>query len=155
MGSFEVIIFEEVCRENSVLYLVPDSLRVQNYCLFSSDHQITFPQIDDIVQKLINNEIELDKTSAEKLFDELLNELKDSDYFAGHSLGENTALVCAGSLTLEKAAYLLHERGKSMQKAVPTGEGAMTAIIGMSIDEVEKEISSLFNRQIYTLGHIH
>ena len=81
MGNFEVIIFEEVCRENSVLYLVPDSLRVKNYCLFSSDHQLTFPQIDDLVQKLINNELEIDKTSAEKLFDELLNELKDSDYF--------------------------------------------------------------------------
>ena len=43
----------------------------------------------------------------------------NSKFFAGHSLGEYTALVCAGSLTLEKAAYLLYERGKSMQEAVP------------------------------------
>jgi len=70
-------------------------------------------------------------------------ELKDSKFFAGHSLGEYTALVCAGSLTIEKAAYLLNERGKSMQDAVPPGEGAMMAILGMTIDEVEKEIKVL------------
>ena len=81
MGGFEVIIYEEVCRENNVLYLVPDSLRVKNYCLFSSDHQITFPQIDDLAKKLINDEIELDKTYSEKLFDEVINDLKDPDYF--------------------------------------------------------------------------
>ena len=69
-----------------------------------------------------------------------INEVK---FFAGHSLGEYTALVCAGSLTLQKAAYLLHERGKAMQEAVPPGQGAMTAILGMSINEIEKEISIL------------
>ena len=69
--------------------------------------------------------------------------LKESKFFAGHSLGEYTALVCAGSLTLEKAAYLLHERGKAMQDAVPQGEGAMTAVLGMTIDEVQKEIDLL------------
>ena len=69
--------------------------------------------------------------------------LKDIKFFAGHSLGEYTALVCAGSLTLERAAYLLHERGKAMQEAVPEGLGAMTAVLGMTIKEVEKEINLL------------
>ena len=69
--------------------------------------------------------------------------LNNSKFFAGHSLGEYTALVCSGSLTLERAAYLLHERGKSMQEAVPPGLGAMMAILGMTIDEVEKEINLL------------
>ena len=69
--------------------------------------------------------------------------LKNAKFFAGHSLGEYTALVCAGSLSIEKAAYLLHERGKAMQEAVPPGQGAMTAILGMTINEVEKEISLL------------
>ena len=69
--------------------------------------------------------------------------LKDVKFFAGHSLGEYTALVCAGSLTLERAAYLLHERGKAMQEAVPEGLGAMTAVLGMTIEEVEKEINLL------------
>jgi len=79
--------------------------------------------------------------------------LQDSLYFAGHSLGEYTALVCSGSLTLEKAAYLLHERGKSMQESVPAGEGAMTAIIGMSISEVEKEINSLDKEEICEIAN--
>jgi len=67
--------------------------------------------------------------------------LTSSKYFAGHSLGEYTALVCSGSLSIERASYLLHERGKSMQMAVPSGEGLMLAILGMKIEEVEKEIS--------------
>tara|TARA_B100001123_G_scaffold250562_1_gene279652 strand:- start:328 stop:1245 length:918 start_codon:yes stop_codon:yes gene_type:complete len=69
--------------------------------------------------------------------------LSNSKFFAGHSLGEYTALVCSGSLTIEKAAYLLHERGKSMQDSVPAGEGAMMAILGMTMNEVEKEINFL------------
>ena len=69
--------------------------------------------------------------------------LNNSIFFAGHSLGEYTALVCAGSLTLEKAAYLLNERGKSMQESVSSKQGAMLAILGMTTDEVEAEINLL------------
>ena len=68
--------------------------------------------------------------------------LNNSSFFAGHSLGEYTALVCGGSLSLEKAAYLLNERGKSMQDSVSEKEGAMLAILGMKIDEVENLIGS-------------
>ena len=59
--------------------------------------------------------------------------LNNSSFFAGHSLGEYTALVCGGSLSLEKAAYLLKERGKFMQDSVSEKEGAMLAILGMKI----------------------
>jgi len=69
--------------------------------------------------------------------------LNNSRFFAGHSLGEYTALVCGGSLTIEKAAYLLHERGKSMQDAIHPNQGSMIAILGMGVDEVEKEINLL------------
>ena len=69
--------------------------------------------------------------------------LNNAKFFAGHSLGEYTALVCGGSLTLERAVFLLHERGKSMQNAVPFGEGAMIAILGMTIKEVQEEINLL------------
>ena len=79
--------------------------------------------------------------------------LNNSRFFAGHSLGEYTALVCAGSLTLEKAAYLLHERGKAMQEAVPANQGAMTAIIGMTIDEVKKEINLLPKEEICEIAN--
>ena len=68
--------------------------------------------------------------------------LSKSKFFAGHSLGEYTALVCAGSLSIENAAYLLNERGKSMQQSVSGKAGAMLAVLGMKIDEVENEISS-------------
>ena len=43
--------------------------------------------------------------------------------FAGHSLGEYTALVCSEALNFEDALFLLHERGKAMQEAVPVGMG--------------------------------
>ncbi len=57
-------------------------------------------------------------------------------YFAGHSLGEYSALVCAESLTFLDALYLLHERGKSMQEAVPIGQGRMIAVMGTKINEL-------------------
>ena len=57
-------------------------------------------------------------------------------YVAGHSLGEYTALVCANAMTLEDAARLVQRRGRLMQEAVPLGEGAMAAIIGLSDEDV-------------------
>lgn len=55
---------------------------------------------------------------------------------AGHSLGEYSALVIAGALDFEAAVRLVHERGKAMQAAVPPGEGAMAAILGLDDDAV-------------------
>ena len=79
--------------------------------------------------------------------------LNESRFFAGHSLGEYTALVCAGSLTIERAAYLLHERGKAMQESAPPDQGAMTAVLGMTIAEVEKEISLLPKKEICEIAN--
>ncbi|NDG20575.1 MAG: ACP S-malonyltransferase, partial [Proteobacteria bacterium] len=53
-----------------------------------------------------------------------INELKDYSFFAGHSLGEYTSLICSNSLTLGDGAKILKERGKSMQEAVPVNVGA-------------------------------
>lgn len=55
---------------------------------------------------------------------------------AGHSLGEYTALVCADAMSFECAVELVAERGRYMQEAVPAGQGAMAAILGLEDDQV-------------------
>ena len=69
--------------------------------------------------------------------------IKNIKYFAGHSLGEYSALVSSGSLDFGDALYLLHERGKSMQEAVPEGKGSMLAVMGLKLKEVEKYINEI------------
>ncbi len=61
---------------------------------------------------------------------------------SGHSLGEFTALVCADSLDFETAVDLVRYRGEIMQEAVPMGEGAMAAILGLGDDEVTEACKS-------------
>lgn len=62
----------------------------------------------------------------------------DVAYLAGHSLGEYSALVCAGVISLSDAVKLVEARGKFMQQAVPADEGAMYAIIGLADDAIVK-----------------
>ena len=64
--------------------------------------------------------------------------LNEAKYFAGHSLGEYSALSCAGYLNFSDTIKLLRIRGDAMQNSVPNGEGGMLAILGSKIDTVEK-----------------
>ncbi|UYO36904.1 ACP S-malonyltransferase [Bacillus zhangzhouensis] len=67
-----------------------------------------------------------------------------TDYAAGHSLGEYTALVAAGALSFKDAVYAVRKRGELMNEAVPAGEGAMAAILGLDQEallEVTKEVT--------------
>ena len=77
------------------------------------------------------------------IIEEFNIELKNIKYFAGHSLGEYSALVSSGSLDFLDAVYLLNERGKAMQEAVPEGAGSMLAVMGLNLNELEKLIKQL------------
>ena len=74
-------------------------------------------------------------------------------YFAGHSLGEYTALLCANSLKFKDALNLLFERGKSMQNAVPVGKGGMLAVLGSNFNDVNNCISQLKNKGICEIAN--
>ena len=62
--------------------------------------------------------------------------LKEAKYFAGHSLGEYSALCCAEALSFDQTINLLKRRGAAMQNAIPNGEGGMLAILGQTIENI-------------------
>ncbi len=70
-------------------------------------------------------------------------DFKSTKFFAGHSLGEYSALVCSESLKFTDALFLLFERGKAMQEAVPVGKGRMIAVLGSKVEELNNLIDSL------------
>jgi [acyl-carrier-protein] S-malonyltransferase len=74
-------------------------------------------------------------------------------FVAGHSLGEYTALAAAGSFTVGEAARLLRVRGDAMQAAVPVGEGAMAAIIGLELDAVRAVAASAAEGQVCAVAN--
>ena len=64
--------------------------------------------------------------------------LNNAKYFAGHSLGEYSALSCAGYLDFSETIKILRVRGDAMQNSVPKGEGGMLAVLGLKIEDLEK-----------------
>ncbi len=115
-----------------------------------ADEKLKYP-ISKIILEGPESELKLTKNtqpailtishSIFRLITEEFNiEMNDIKYFAGHSLGEYSALVSAKSLSFTDAIFLLHERGKSMQEAVPEGKGSMLAVMGLKIEDIEKYI---------------
>ncbi len=74
---------------------------------------------------------------------------------AGHSLGEYTALVCAGVLEFEHAVALVAERGKCMQQAVPAGTGAMAALLGLEDAQVEEVCRDAAGEQVVSAANFN
>jgi len=65
-------------------------------------------------------------------------DLSKAKYFAGHSLGEYSALSCAGYLNFSETIKILRIRGDAMQNSVPKGQGGMVAVLGSTVDVIEK-----------------
>jgi len=65
-------------------------------------------------------------------------DLNKAKYFAGHSLGEYSALSCAGYLNFAETLKILRIRGDAMQNSVPKGEGGMVAVLGSTVEAIEK-----------------
>jgi [acyl-carrier-protein] S-malonyltransferase len=74
-------------------------------------------------------------------------------YFAGHSLGEYSALLCANSLNFKDSLHLLFERGKSMQEAVPVGKGSMLAVLATSINEIDNYILEIKSKGVCEIAN--
>ncbi len=84
----------------------------------------------------------------EVLTKELNINLNKAKYFAGHSLGEYSALSSAGYLSFSNTIKLLRTRGDAMQNAVPKGEGGMLAVLGSSVEVIEKILKENQNKFI-------
>ena len=111
-----------------------------------ADEKLNFP-ISKVILEGPEDQLQLTQntqpailTVSYSIFKVLKNEFnfdfKKFKYFAGHSLGEYSALVCSDALNFDDALYLLNERGKAMQEAVPVGQGSMVAVLGAKINEV-------------------
>ena len=122
-----------------------------------ADQKLNFP-ISKIILEGPSNELQLTKntqpailTVSYSIFKVLKTEfnfdLNFIKYFAGHSLGEYSALVCSDALKFEDALYLLHERGKAMQEAVPIGKGSMLAVLGLNVNEIKDLLKNLNNKK--------
>ena len=72
-------------------------------------------------------------------------ELDKAKYFAGHSLGEYSALSCAGYLDFKETIKILRARGDAMQNSVPKGQGGMLAVLGIKIENLEKILKENIN----------
>ena len=79
--------------------------------------------------------------------------LDNIKYFAGHSLGEYSSLLCANALSFQDSLHLLYERGKSMQDAVPVGKGGMLAILGASSVDIYNYILQLKSKGVCEIAN--
>ena len=122
-----------------------------------ADSKLNFP-ISKMILEGPADQLQLTKntqpailTVSYSIFKVLKNEFgfdfKSFKFFAGHSLGEYSALVCSDALNFNDALYLLHERGKAMQDAVPLGMGSMIAVLGIDIDKVNNLIQKRKNKE--------
>ncbi|NMH71219.1 ACP S-malonyltransferase [Bacillus sp. RO3] len=90
-------------------------------------------------------------TTSMAILNRLTAEGITADFTAGHSLGEYSALVAAGAMGFEDAVYAVRKRGEFMEEAVPSGEGTMAAVLGISREPL-KEVTDLVTEEGHTVG---
>lgn len=96
------------------------------------------PESDLVLTKYTQPAIVATSVAALEALREAMPDLAPPAFVAGHSLGEYSALVAAGSLSIEDAVRIVHLRGSAMQDAVPAGHGGMAAIMGGDAAAVEE-----------------
>jgi [acyl-carrier-protein] S-malonyltransferase len=77
------------------------------------------------------------------------------DYVAGHSLGEYSALVAAGSLSFTDALRLVRKRGRYMQEAVPVGAGAMAALLKLPVEKLDQILAEASQGEVVTAANLN
>tara|TARA_B100000886_G_scaffold260544_1_gene185412 strand:+ start:3764 stop:4693 length:930 start_codon:yes stop_codon:yes gene_type:complete len=129
--------------------------------LFSYANEILNKDLSNIILNGPKEELELTENTQPAIFlvsysifkiieMESKFKIKDAKYFAGHSLGEYSALCCSKVINFEQTLRLLKARGKAMQDAVPNREGGMLAILGVDIEIVKNLINlNIENYQCY------
>lgn len=89
------------------------------------------------------------------LADILREEGIEPQFVAGHSLGEYSALVAAGSLSFEEALVLVRRRGMLMEEAVPAGQGTMAAVLGVELAEAEEICAKVSKEEVVDVANIN
>jgi [acyl-carrier-protein] S-malonyltransferase len=116
--------------------LAEDYLDKANQILGFDLKRICFEGPEDELKKTATQQPAI-LTVSIAMLNHLSSVISSPSSLAGHSLGEYSALVAAGSISFEDAVKMVHLRGKFMQEAVPPGEGAMSAVIGADNKVVE------------------
>ena len=126
-----------------------------NEALSFSVSQLCFEGSPEDLQLTENTQPAIFSVSAAALRAMEAEEFPRPDFVAGHSLGEYSALFAARSLTAWNAARTVRSRGRYMQEAVPVGTGAMAAVIGAGLKEIEKACAEAEQGQICAPANIN
>ncbi|MGG4102912.1 ACP S-malonyltransferase [Paenibacillus lautus] len=132
-----------------------DAVPAARDLFLAADDQLGFPLSsiifngpDEDLKQTVNTQPALLATSMAYL-EAIRGKGIEPDYVAGHSLGEYSALVCAGVLSFEEAVSIVRARGEYMEAAVPGGQGAMAAVLG-----ADREALSELCKCITAEGHV-
>ncbi|WP_194543604.1 ACP S-malonyltransferase [Paenibacillus sp. JZ16] len=132
-----------------------DAVPAARDLFLTADEQLGFPLSsiifngpDEDLKQTVNTQPALLATSMAYL-EAIRGKGVEPDYVAGHSLGEYSALVCAGVLSFEEAVSIVRARGEYMEAAVPGGQGAMAAVLG-----ADREALSELCKSITAEGHV-